>query len=77
MADETLVDDPDRACSTVDSKRKQSCYHGVGHGLMFHYIDDVGKSLEKCRTLPDDTSKNRCAEGVFMELYDGDPRHAG
>ncbi len=76
-ADGTLADHPTSACATVDPKRKQSCYHGVGHGLMFHYYDDVAKSLEKCRTLPDDTLKNRCAEGVFMELFDGDLRHAG
>lgn len=76
-ADGTLADHPNMACESVEPKKRQSCYHGVGHGLMFHYSDDVTLSLEKCRTLPDDTSKNRCAEWVFMELYDADPRHAG
>lgn len=62
MNNSTLADNPEIACDTVSSARKQSCFHGVGHGLMFHFYDDVIKSLEKCRTLSLDSYKNRCAE---------------
>lgn len=76
-SDTRLGETPERACDGIDEKKRGSCFHGVGHGLMFLYGDDITKSLEKCETLGDKKWKNRCAEGVFMELYAGDPRHAG
>lgn len=77
LSDTTLADHPEDVCTTITDISKGSCFHGVWHGLMFVYSDDITKSLEKCRTLSTDIWKNRCAEGVFMELYSGDPRHAG
>ena len=44
-----------------------SCYHGVGHGIMMARAYNVQNSLEACNTLPKDTAKDGCWQGVFME----------
>ena len=49
-----------------------SCFHGVGHGLMFATGMRPGASLRLCDRSPDSTLAHRCAEGVFMQLFSGD-----
>jgi len=44
-----------------------SCYHGVGHGIMMAQAFNVQNSLKACNTLPKDTAKDGCWQGVFME----------
>ena len=44
-----------------------SCYHGVGHGIMMAEAYNVQNSLDACNTLPKDTAKDGCWQGVFME----------
>ena len=44
-----------------------SCYHGVGHGIMMAEAYNVQNSLKACNTLPKDTAKDGCWQGVFME----------
>lgn len=72
-----LADNPELVCSEIDENKKWSCFHWVGHGLMFLNKNNIAKSLDWCRMLSDSVWKNRCAEGVFMELYSGDLEHAG
>ena len=76
LSDASLEKDPERACKSIKWSKQWSCFHGVGHGLMFIHADDVNTSLEWCRKLSENTWHNRCAEGVFMELYSGDLQHA-
>lgn len=49
-----------------------SCFHGVGHGLMFATGMDVEKSLALCDRAPRRTLSIRCGEGVFMQLFSAD-----
>ena len=44
-----------------------SCYHGVGHGIMMAKAYNVQDSLKACNTMPKDTAKDGCWQGVFME----------
>jgi hypothetical protein len=57
-----------------------SCYHGVGHGVMFATHYDLPAALQLCDTAPDATLADRCGEGVFMQLFtldDGAAHAAG
>lgn len=49
-----------------------SCFHGVGHGLMFATDMNPRKSLRLCDLSPDSLLAHRCAEGVYMQLFSGD-----
>lgn len=48
------------------------CYHGIGHGLVYHYINEVGeddekvlsKAIPKCSEILPGNEKE-CAEGVY------------
>jgi hypothetical protein len=71
-----LASDPESACSTIADEDKWSCFHGVGHGLMFISANNIDTSLAWCKMLSTSVYKNRCAEWVFMELYSWDPKHA-
>lgn len=53
-------------------KQDGSCFHGVGHGLMFATDMNPRKSLKLCDLSPDFTLAHRCAEGVYMQLFSGD-----
>jgi hypothetical protein len=44
-----------------------SCYHGVGHGIMMAEAYNVQNSLKACNTMPKETAKDGCWQGVFME----------
>ncbi|MBI2051505.1 cupredoxin domain-containing protein [Candidatus Roizmanbacteria bacterium] len=43
------------------------CYHGVGHGLMMALAYDLQKSLDVCNQFPNQTAKDGCWQGSFME----------
>jgi hypothetical protein len=49
-----------------------SCFHGVGHGLMFATGMDVGRSLALCDHAPTSLLAGRCGEGVYMQLFSAD-----
>jgi len=49
-----------------------SCFHGVGHGVMFATGLDVAKSLDLCDLAPREILSVRCGEGVFMQLFSAD-----
>lgn len=59
-------------CSAVPGKDTYSfnyynCVHGLGHGIMQLYSDDVMASLDVCSKLDGDWEKSSCGGGVFME----------
>ncbi len=64
-------------CSSIPENNRGSCFHGVGHGLMFVNKRDVPTSLSDCRNLDKNTSTWRCFEGVWMEMFWGNTNHAG
>lgn len=59
-------------CKDFDPITRDSCYHGVGHGLMYFTKNDLPQALEYCDLYPEDKSDIRCAEGVYMENFSTD-----
>lgn len=49
-----------------------SCFHGVGHGVMFATGLDLARSLDLCDLAPKEILSVRCGEGVFMQLFSAD-----
>lgn len=45
------------------------CYHGIGHGVMYHTNKDLAQSLSMCENLATDFAQNACANGAFMERF--------
>ncbi len=58
-----------RVCAPANSG---SCFHGVGHGLMFATGMIVSDSLDLCDESPSRELSARCGEGVFMQLFSSD-----
>ncbi|MYE38322.1 MAG: hypothetical protein F4X82_02270 [Candidatus Spechtbacteria bacterium SB0662_bin_43] len=52
-------------------KNKFYCYHGVGHGFMFHESYHLKNALDLCDALPSFTAQEGCYQGVFMENVNG------
>lgn len=61
-----IVGDMQTIC---EPQKERSCYHGVGHGLMFFTDNDLPKSIELCENYETNEAKVGCAEGVFMENF--------
>lgn len=59
-------------CQDFNALTIDSCYHGVGHGLMFFTENDLPASLSYCDLYPEDKADIRCAEGVYMENFSTD-----
>lgn len=72
-----LEKEPGNICTAIPDVNRDSCFHGVGHGLMFIHKRDLQDSLAACRKINDPTYNSRCFEGVFMELFWGNTEHAG
>ena len=51
-------------------KTWQSCFHGLGHGVMENAGDDLPKALGVCDTLNSRLAQEACWQGVFMENVD-------
>ena len=51
-------------------KTGQSCYHGLGHGIMMHADYDLPKALKMCDKLIWIPAQEACWQGVFMENVD-------
>lgn len=72
-----LKNNPKPICETIPDNNRDSCFHGVGHGLMFVNKREIPTSLATCRNLNDFTDEHRCYEGVWMEMFWGETAHAG
>lgn len=57
-----------RTCAPEDG----SCWHGVGHGLMFASRMDEARALSLCGGAPSVAMERRCGEGVFMQLFNAE-----
>ncbi|HYV33457.1 MAG TPA: hypothetical protein VE973_01235, partial [Candidatus Limnocylindria bacterium] len=51
-------------CISIPIINRDSCFHGVGHSLMFVNERDVAASLDGCRTINNTIYTRRCFEGV-------------
>lgn len=73
-----LEQQPGDICSSIPDINRDSCFHGVGHGLMLINKRNVTASLETCRKIDAPIYVvSRCFEGVFMEMFWGNTDHAG
>lgn len=59
-------------CAAIPGKDTYSfayynCVHGIGHGLMLIYDDDLFVSLDACTKLDGDWEQSSCSGGAFME----------
>jgi hypothetical protein len=77
LNDANFRNQPGRFCTSVPVANQDSCYHGVGHALMFLTLRNIPDSLEKCRSLATADEASRCFEGVWMETFWGSTEHAG
>src|SRR5919199_2076537 len=67
-----IVDEADNICAAARQEQNQSlnhrnCAHGIGHGFMGLYQNDLFESLESCGALTDEWERDQCSGGVFME----------
>ena len=49
-----------------------SCWHGIGHGLMFATGMDAQASTRLCDRAPTRLLASRCGEGVYMQVFSAD-----
>lgn len=68
---ETLVSHFPKVCGKAEDYQKplefNECLHGMGHAAMFVLDMELKDSLKLCDTISDESSKERCFTGVFME----------
>jgi hypothetical protein len=77
-----VLADPDAVCADLGGYPRHSiyhrnCAHGLGHGFMLIYENDVPAALNGCDALQDDWERKSCYGGVFMENVNArnDPVH--
>lgn len=68
--DEPLPDSYKTICDDlIGSSNYQDCVHGLGHGFVHYFGDDLGSSLESCHELS--LYQNiLCVKGVMMQYTD-------
>lgn len=75
VIEHALAESDDPAADMLDVCAPQqdgSCWHGVGHGLMFASGMDTVRALAGCDRAPKSVLSSRCGEGVFMQLFSAD-----
>jgi hypothetical protein len=55
---------------SLPPKTVQSCYHGLGHGIMMYTDYDLPKALKMCDKMILLPAEEACWQGVFMENVD-------
>ena len=69
---DNILDQADNICAAPREQENQSlnhrnCAHGMGHGFMGLFQNEVFESLEACDALSDEWERKQCSGGVFME----------
>ena len=67
-----ILDEVDNICADPREQQEQSlnhrnCAHGMGHGFMGLYQNELFESLEACDALSEEWEREQCSGGVFME----------
>jgi len=75
---EELLSRLDDLCAQVPGKEYYSyqyfsCVHGIGHGLMAYFDQDLFRSLFACSRLSGEWEAGSCAGGIFMQNAMNDP----
>jgi hypothetical protein len=69
LGDSEFSQNPGKVCSTADVNLQSTCYHGVGHALMYDAKRDTSLAMIGCRKLSNANAITRCFEGVWMEFF--------
>lgn len=67
----SIVKELDNACVSKYAEyagRLSGCRHGIGHGLMEYYGDDISLALSGCEYTADKIFRFGCSSGAFMEF---------
>lgn len=72
-----FTEQPGAMCEEAPTGSRASCFHGVGHALMFSYLRDTSQALDGCRRAGDASDSSRCFEGVWMEFFWGSTQYSG
>lgn len=51
---------------SVDDKKKDACFHGIGHGLVDILGTDIKKVISNCNFIKDNEGKAQCSHAIFM-----------
>jgi hypothetical protein len=77
-----VLANPDAVCADLGEHPRRSiyhrnCAHGIGHGFMLIYENELPHALAGCDSLADDWERESCYGGVFMENVTSrhDPDH--
>lgn len=80
IGEQNILDEADKICADLRNEERRSfdyrnCTHGLGHGFMGLYQNEVFESLDACDALSDEFGRGWCAGGVLMEniLDENDP----
>lgn len=76
LHDDTMKNNPEKACASVPQEHQWSCYHGVWHGIMFAFDRNLHDATAACRAIEAFEPEHRCYEWVYMELFWGQVFHA-
>lgn len=72
-----IINTPEKVCIWIPDENQWSCYHGVGHWVMFSVDRQLEKANEICRRIESFEPEHRCYEWVYMEYFWWDTWHAG
>ena len=69
---ENILDEADNICAGLREQQNKSlnhrnCAHGMGHGFMGLYQNELFESLEACDVLSNEWERDHCSGGVFLE----------
>jgi hypothetical protein len=77
-----ILEEADALCADMRQNRRYSeyhygCAHGLGHGFMGVFDNELFESLYACDRLTDSWEKEHCYGGVFMQnvMAEDDPSH--
>ena len=66
-----ILEEADNICADPREQNRylnyRNCAHGIGHGFMGLYGNELFESLEACGALSKEFEKEQCSGGVFME----------
>lgn len=71
LHDPEFKNNPESVCNRIPEESQSSCFHGVGHVIMYAHDRDVALSLTNCRVIKTRNNIYRCFEGVRMEQFWG------
>lgn len=68
------VENPLEAMMTACSENYGACFHGIGHGLLLYYKNDLPKAVAGCDLFQEQEQKVDCSEGIFMQNFNTDTK---